>query len=439
MAAPSSATGSLWQTVLEECTKQEGFDDGTANVESHVAGANNFRVILCGNVMSGKRLIATRMRERAGEKHKFTGGRSHGGGVEHTFVEVQGSEEGAPTLLIEFFCCDTPSVIPVALPTVEYLKKSVILFVLDLSDPLECPQQLANWREALNTHVASLLTAAAAASQQQQPTQRHSTALLTAQALYNERKMFWDVAAAAMTERRNEYTKEFSSSMPEATASVLAAKQVVQDITPLLPSIVVLNKMDVFEKQKARYSGNESSIAPGVNRKRFAWEFFRREALQMGAGFVALSAKSQSLNESFFEGLWAYILQMIENLRHPSAWHKFYDKQQQRHSSSHQSDATSKPGEAGEEEEEKGAPSELILPSVAESSVSMTVEENHSFIPHGLDLITHLSPQVTGKNAGKMWQEMFAWKSSGDVPEVRLHEDVIVHDAKFPVVMVWDE
>ncbi|RNF03507.1 hypothetical protein TraAM80_05679 [Trypanosoma rangeli] len=59
--------------------------------------------------------------------------------------------------MTEFFCCDTPGALAMALPTVEALETSVVLLVVDTSVPWRLQEQLRRWYGYLNTHVIQTL------------------------------------------------------------------------------------------------------------------------------------------------------------------------------------------------------------------------------------------------------------------------------------------
>nr|CCC95791.1 unnamed protein product [Trypanosoma congolense IL3000] len=107
---------------------------------------------------------------------------THGVGIAHSFLlqrlpanrTVRGSTEecsnsgvaalyasGCPVrnVLTEFFCCDAPGTLPAALPTVESLKTSVVLVVVDGSTPWSLHEQMQRWYGHLDEHVARTLRA----------------------------------------------------------------------------------------------------------------------------------------------------------------------------------------------------------------------------------------------------------------------------------------
>ncbi|ESL07789.1 hypothetical protein TRSC58_04518 [Trypanosoma rangeli SC58] len=70
---------------------------------------------------------------------------------------VGGSAGAVRRALTEFFCCDTPGALAMALPTVEALETSVVLLVVDTSVPWRLQEQLRRWYGYLNTHVVQTL------------------------------------------------------------------------------------------------------------------------------------------------------------------------------------------------------------------------------------------------------------------------------------------
>ncbi|RNF12517.1 uncharacterized protein Tco025E_06470 [Trypanosoma conorhini] len=83
-----------------------------------------------------------------------TSGPCRGGGGVGGSAALPGGVRRATT---EFFCCDTPGALAMALPTAESLETSVVLLVVDTSAPWRLQEQLRRWYGHLNTHVMQTL------------------------------------------------------------------------------------------------------------------------------------------------------------------------------------------------------------------------------------------------------------------------------------------
>ncbi|KAF5220914.1 hypothetical protein ECC02_006074 [Trypanosoma cruzi] len=64
---------------------------------------------------------------------------------------------GVRRAMTEFFCCETPGALAMALPTVEALETSVVLLVVDTSVPWRLQDQMRRWYGYLNTHIMQTL------------------------------------------------------------------------------------------------------------------------------------------------------------------------------------------------------------------------------------------------------------------------------------------
>ncbi|KAH9586206.1 Dynein family light intermediate chain [Trypanosoma melophagium] len=64
---------------------------------------------------------------------------------------------GVRRAMTEFFCCDAPGALSMALPTLEALETSVVLIVVDTSVPWRLQDQLQRWYGYLNAHVVQIL------------------------------------------------------------------------------------------------------------------------------------------------------------------------------------------------------------------------------------------------------------------------------------------
>ncbi|ORC86032.1 uncharacterized protein TM35_000312180 [Trypanosoma theileri] len=64
---------------------------------------------------------------------------------------------GVRRAMTEFFCCDAPGALAMALPTLETLETSVVLIVVDTSEPWRLQDQLQRWYGYLNAHIVQTL------------------------------------------------------------------------------------------------------------------------------------------------------------------------------------------------------------------------------------------------------------------------------------------
>ncbi|KEG12936.1 hypothetical protein DQ04_01321090 [Trypanosoma grayi] len=149
---------------------------------------------------------------------------------------------GVRRVMTEFFCCDAPGALAMALPTVEALETSVVLVLVDASTPWRLQSQLRRWYGYLNAHVAQML-------QVELPKQDEVRRMH----MIEQQQRFWHAQQQALGAERRRWSQregpcEERGSNVGSEGTSLPMLQMPKDGISPLRTILVCSKTDQLEK-----------------------------------------------------------------------------------------------------------------------------------------------------------------------------------------------
>ena len=285
------------------------------------------RIVLVGQSLSGKRTLCNALlraldeklkQHRSGVQSNATAGSvAHNGpGLGHTSIppaaralsssssqEATIETELTKVLLkngAELFLCNHREALVPALPTWQVAQHSIIVFVVDLTEPETVPEQMQAWTGRVRDRVVQLLGTASTKS-------NHATTsdLIRPQAslLRDE----WKHAAALPAVQQ--VAKSLSHGSKSGAAEAGPMLDVPLDGVCPLPSVVFLNKIDSLEAVCQDARNDVPGVAMPVSQYVLQWG--RKLAILSGSAFVAASAKKWP-NQSA-RGLLLYCLLLARN------------------------------------------------------------------------------------------------------------------------------
>lgn len=222
---------------------------------------------------------------------------------------------------LEFFCCDCPGALPIAIPSSQAFRSSVILMVIDVSLPGSIKEQLDWCFQTLEQHIRSVL--------RESVPDRDD---LCYQEMVDATHKFWE------DEKNNFHVlRQHLESQALGTSSSLKNSEEVLHISesssvPALRTIIVCTKLDLLEKLSKEYS-----VAPKETRERFLHPSFLQaventrlsvlsllmqlmryyamahlSALASIKGRVRDYSEADLLGHPFYKGLMGYIEHLLE-------------------------------------------------------------------------------------------------------------------------------
>lgn len=278
-----------------------------------------WRLVMVGQSMSGKRTMAQGLLHAAGAarcavavaqttdiggNHKgdktnalaeesYRRVLMHGAGLAHAFisgrVDTAGDFPTADTSM-ELFVIDHPSALCVAVPSLDTIHRTLILFVVDLAVPETVEEQLEYWRSHIYKHVEHMCAGSTALS-----------------ALINDAKVRTEQGRSSLeaTAIISALRTEFSSITGTPPTSSTPPMPPASDMCPI-KGFVVANKLDVLEKHSHTAGGAKSTVYDKkLSRAQFVLHLLRLKAIRQCSGFVQMSATH--LSPQMYKALLSFI------------------------------------------------------------------------------------------------------------------------------------
>ncbi|KAG8339039.1 hypothetical protein TRVL_10134 [Trypanosoma vivax] len=377
----------------------------------------------------------------------LTGGRGiHGAhsceGIRPISANAGGYATVARRVLTEFYCCDSPGVLSMALPSVEALETSVVLVVVDGSAPWRVHDQLQRWYNNLNAHTAQILRA-------ELPKQDEVRRMR----MMEQQRRFWSTREEALAPVR-----EWLCENECGGCADISSPLVLDCNTSPLRTLLVCSKTDELEKLSreveklqpsrgtevsnggatarlsARFTFSPSfsdNVLPALRAARmtlmeFVSQMLRKEAIERQSGFVGIGStvnttattcdvqlnavgsgchlptKAEDITAErvpskdtyvhpFYRGLWSFAFDLLYGF----------------------------PNVSSKRDGGQAAQMALTLPDDASELVSARLHP-YAFLPHGVDHASLLSPRIASSEFMRL-NQLFSGASgtsegSGKIP-----------------------
>jgi hypothetical protein len=265
-----------WKSLLDECCVARPKDPPV------------YRVIVCGDVNTGKRSFVGRARDALDVKE---GLRCHGAGIDYCYVDVRRSD-AALLHTIEFVCVDFPSLLDVAI-TKDAIHGAVVVFLCDVTQPRTSVDAISTWARAVNQRCVEVLGDGCVALRNKR------LAVCT-----NNSKTFADFAPTnTVSNPENAMDRDIRTF----------------DSVCLLPCLVGATKADLLDKIPSKKvllaKPDEETTALG-----FLRDMIRTAAIELGADFACLHSSGGSNDmKMFFRALVGHLANLASsNSSYPS-------------------------------------------------------------------------------------------------------------------------
>lgn len=208
-------------------------------------------------------------------------------------------------VMTEFFCCDAPGALTMALPTVEALETSVVLLVVDTSVPWRVQDQLRRWYGHLNAHVVRTLGA-------ELPKQDEVRRMR----MIERQQCFWHAQQQALEAVRRRWCEREGIEMPQCNSgektTLLPELRVPKSGVSPLCTILVCTKTDQLEKLSreaekmtgrdfSAVSCNMTSSTSGNSSNTVSWASSSLLSALRSTGLTLLDLMSQLLRKEAIE------------------------------------------------------------------------------------------------------------------------------------------
>lgn len=365
------------------------------------------RVVVVGACGSGKRTLISRLCEPTMQRKTAA---PSGSGVVFTYLEVRNREGSVQ--VVELVSCDAPQLLRVAVPSRDVAEKCFVIYAVDAAVPHAALSTLRDWVRDVDEHVAALYT----------PEER--------QGLVSARLSEWHRHGDVLAPLRRVHVEAANLFDGAANADTFS---LTADTVTLLPSLIAVTRIDVFEKQQKAAA---AAKVGELTQTQFFLQSVRQAAVHARSGFAVIAAKNASpVVTSAVRALWEYVCGHLGLL--------FSSDADSGAAPSSAGDATvaAAAGATGSKSAQDDSRLAFLRAPSLEDAVSL--EPGHATIlPRGFDSLGHLGAQIVA--SVHAFEDVFR-RTEPPAPRVRKHEEII-REFKFSMnsysdgeALVWDE